>query len=143
VVLSGVCGLGCNPTPVEPAETQGVPTAAEAHPPTTLRSGSANAAVIIRNQGCTLADGDGQFISADRDFIIATQNSGLNTTLICKVKKVANSSGRPVKYTSEDNPFGPGAACGLARQDDFFLTTAWTETVSASGNATLRCRFKL
>jgi hypothetical protein len=143
VVLTGVCNLGCSAAPIEPAETQGGSAVARSPLPEPLHSASANAAFIIRNQGCTVADGDGQFISADRDFVIATQSTGLNTTLICTVKHVANSAGRSVKYTTEDNPFGAGASCGLAREEDLFITTDWTQTVSASGNATLRCHFKL
>jgi hypothetical protein len=143
VVLSGGFSLGCNATPVEPAEMQGVSTAAEPHPPTTFRSASAKAALVIRSGGCALFDGDGDFAFVDHDFIVATQSTRLNTTLICKVKNVANSSGRAVKYTSENNPFGPGVGCGIVLPDNFVVTAAWTETVSASGNATLRCHFKL
>jgi hypothetical protein len=144
VVLGGGFSIGCNgTTPAGPAETQGVSTGAESHPSADFRSASAHAALIIRSGGCGLIDGDGRLAFIDQGFIVATQSTRLNTTLICKVKHVANSSGRAVNYTSEDNPFGPGVGCGIALPDNFVVTAAWTETVSASGNATLRCHFKL
>jgi hypothetical protein len=142
LVLSSVFNLGCNTTPVEPTATQGVSTVAESHPPATFRSANAHAAVIIRNGACGLIDGNGEFVFTDHEIVIATKSTRLNTTLICKVKNVANSARRAVKYTSEANPLAPGAACGIARPDDFVVTTAWNETVSASGNATLRCHFR-
>jgi hypothetical protein len=120
------------------------PTAAISSPGASFRSKSPRAAVVIRNSGCVLFNGDGELVLAARDIVIATQSTRRNTTLICKVKKVANSSGRAVRYDSEQNPFGPGVACGILRPpEDFVLTTTWSETVSASGNATLRCHFKL
>jgi hypothetical protein len=108
-------------------------------PSISLRSASPRAAVIIRNGGCALFDGTGAIVVADRDLSILTQNTGQNTTLICKVKGVANPSGRAVKYDSEHNPFFPGLSCGTFAG----VTTRWSETVSASGNATLHCHFKL
>jgi hypothetical protein len=140
LVLNGVFSLACDTSPVEPAETQGVSTVAEPRSPAAFRS--ARAAVVIRNGGCGLIDGNGDFTFADRDFIVATQSTRLNTMLTCKVKKVPNPAGRALKYTSQDNPFGPGAVCGIARPDFFVVTTEWTESISASGNATLRCRAK-
>jgi hypothetical protein len=101
------------------------------------------AAVIIRNSGCVLFNGDGDLVFADRDISISTQSTRQSTTLICKAKNLANSTGRAVRYDSERNPFGPGTACGILRPDGFVVTTAWSETVSASGNATIRCHFKL
>jgi hypothetical protein len=142
LLLSGVVNLGCSAAPVGPPETEDVPTVAEPLPAVTS-SASTRAAVIIRNSGCGLFDGDGAFVLADRDFIVATQSTRLNTTLICKVKNVANSTGGAVRYTSKNNPFGPGVGCGIFRLDAFVVTTAWTETISASGNGTLRCHFKL
>jgi hypothetical protein len=142
VVLTGVFSLSCNATPVGPAETQGVSTVGDPHPPATLRSANPQATVVIRNGGCGLIDGNGDLIFADRDFIVATQSTRLNTMLTCKVKKVPNPAGRAVQYTSQDNPFGSGAVCGIFRLDFFVVTTAWTESISASGNATLRCHAK-
>jgi hypothetical protein len=120
------------------------PTAAISPSDASFRSKSARAAVVIRNSGCVLFNGDGELVFADRDIVIATQSTRRNTTLICKVKKVANSSGRAVRYDSGQNPFGPGTLCGILRPPgDFVLTATWSETVSASGNATIRCHFKL
>jgi hypothetical protein len=85
VVLGAAFSLGCNSmTRVEPAETQGVSTTAESHPSADFRSPSAHAALVIRSGGCGLIDGDGGFAVVDHDFIVATQSTRLNTTLICK-----------------------------------------------------------
>ena len=140
--LSAVCSLGCNDTPAEPSQPPRVATVIQPHRPEVLRSASPRRAVIIRNNGCGLFDGDGGFAFADRDFTLATQSSRLNTILVCKVKKVANSTGGTLRYDSEHNPFGSGVVCVLVRPEFFIVTAAWTETISASGNGTLRCRFK-
>ncbi len=122
---------------------QGSPTSATSPSGASFRSTNPQAAVVIRDSGCGLFDGDGGFVFADHDITISTQSTNQNTTLICRVKKVANSTGRAVHYDSENNPIFPGVECGIARPDAFVTTTDWTETVVASGNATLRCRFKL
>jgi hypothetical protein len=103
-----------------------------------LRSARARAAVVIRNNGCLLIDGAGDIVLADRDLSVLTRSTGNNTTLICKVKKVSNPSGHAVTYDADDNPFFPGLTCGTVRGS----TLKWNETISASGNATLRCHFR-
>jgi len=119
----------------------GSPTSATSPADPSFRSANTRAAVVIRNGGCVLLDGDGAIVSADRDITISTQSTNQNTTLICMVKKVANSTRRAVHYDSENNPLFPGLECSTIRPDTLF-TTDWNETVSAAGNATLRCRFK-
>jgi hypothetical protein len=119
------------------------------HYGTTIVSASSTSsprrAVIIRNNGCVLLDGDGGIVEADRNIVILTHSTGRNATLICKVQGVVNSARRGVTYDSENNPLGPGTVCGIFRPQEGanVFTTAWKETVSASGNATLRCHFKL
>jgi hypothetical protein len=103
-----------------------------------LRSASSRAALIIRNNGCAVIDGSGSIVLAARDFSVLTQSVGSNTNLICKVKRVANPTGHAVRYDAEHNPFFPGLTCGTRRGS----TTKWSETVSASGNVTLRCHFR-
>jgi hypothetical protein len=142
VVIGTAILAACTERPGPTAPTDS-PTAAISPAGTSFSSKSPRAAVVIRNSGCVLFNGDGELVLADRDISISTQSTRQNTTLICKVKNVATSTGRAVRYDSEDNPFGPGTACGILRLDGFVLTTAWSETVSASGNATIRCHFKL
>ena len=117
---------------------QASPAAATSPSNASFSSGSSRAAVVIRNFACRLFDGTGEIVLADRDIAILTQSTRQNTTLICKVK-VANSTGRAVRFDSENNPLLPGLQCGTFRGP----TTNWSETVSAPGNATLRCHFKL
>jgi hypothetical protein len=117
---------------------QPAPTGATSTSDLSFKSASTHSAVIIRNAGCALFDGGGEIVAADRDMTILTQSTHQNTTLICKVKKLTNPTGRAVKYDSEHNPLFPGLECGT------FLgsTRNWLETLSSSGNATLRCHFK-
>ena len=121
---------------------QSSPTSATSLASPSFKSTNRQAAVVIRNSGCSLIDGDGAVVLADRDITIATQSANQNTTLICTVKKVANSTGHVVHYDSQNNPVFPGIECSIIRPDVFVFTTDWRETVSAAGNATLRCRFK-
>ena len=140
ILLISGANIGCNAAPVGPADTHGLSTAAEAPFGISFRSASAQAAVIIRNSGgCRLFNGEGQFVTADRDFKVSTQSTRQNSMLICRVKNVANSTGRAVRYTGKET----GLQCGILLPDRFVVTPAWTETLSASGNATLRCHFKL
>lgn len=119
-----------------PACDQGSPAAATAPGEASFAAtGSPRAAVIIRNGGCVLLDGAGGIVFADRDMTIATQSTRQTTTLTCKVKNVSNPTGHAVRYDSENT----GALCATIRG----VTVDWNETVSASGNGTLRCRFKL
>ena len=55
-----------------------------------------------------------------------------------------NSTGKAVKFTSEDNPFVEGLECEDSELVDGELrsTTQWVEVVSTSGKATLQCHFK-
>jgi hypothetical protein len=129
LAASSLTLLGCD---------QGNPVAATSPAEASFSSGNPRAAVVIRNAGCGLFDGSGEIVFADRDISILTQSTRQNTTLICKVKNVANVTGRAVNYDSENNPLFSGLLCGTFRGP----TTDWTETVSASGNATLRCHFK-
>ena len=110
-----------------------------------FNSKSLQAAVVIRTNACSLFNGDGELVSVSRTISISTHSTRQNTTLICNVKNVANSTGGAVRYDSEKNPFGPGTACGILRPfpEGLVLTEAWTETLSGSGNATIRCHFKL
>jgi hypothetical protein len=125
LVSSSMAVTGCD---------QGSPTSSTSSSNPSFSRDSARAgAVVIRNAGCGLFDGTGQTVLADRDATILTQSTHQNTILICKVKTVANPAGRAVKYDSENNPLFPGLECGTFGGS----TTKWSETVSASGNATL------
>ena len=90
-------------------------------------SGNPNSAFITKDFGCNVIDGDGVFVfTADGNVSVVTSSG--HTTLICKVKGVANSTGRAVIFRD----FGCNTLLGF--------TTNSQNTVSASGNVTLRCR---
>ncbi len=85
------------------------------------------AASIQKGFGCGVIDGDGFGVFTPDGRISVVTSSG-NTTLICKAKGVANSTGKAVRFE--------GFACGTA----LGLTFDSQNIVSASGNVTLRCR---
>jgi hypothetical protein len=88
-----------------------------------------NGAVIINDAGCGLLDGNGGFALADSDHAVITSNG--NGVLVCKASGLANDTGTAVRYNFASTGFLCGTPAG-ATQD-------WSETVSASGNATLSC----
>jgi len=96
---------------------------------------TAAGAVHINNRGCALYDGDGEFVLASADRTLVTKNFA---TLVCKVRGVSNSSGVAVFYDKSNT----GVRCGIDRGYDLVLTRNWSEVVSASGNATLRCTYR-
>jgi len=98
-----------------------------------------NAAVVIMGNGCSFFDGDGGFVFSTDTHTTATQSANGNTMLRCRVKDVANSTGKAVRYDSENNPTDPGTGCLIANPFPL-ITDDWHEIVSASGVATLVCR---
>lgn len=86
-------------------------------------------AIVINDGGCALLNGDGGGVVADSSHAVVTPSG--NGVLVCKVKGVANSTGRAVRFDFAST----GLSCGTAAGS----TQDWHETVSASGNATLVC----
>jgi hypothetical protein len=89
-----------------------------------------NAAVHIKNSGCGLIDGNGGFAFTTATKGVITHSG--NANFVCKAKVAPSSAGRSVRF----NFANTGFLCGTP---DGNLTIKWGETVSASGNATLRC----
>ena len=98
-------------------------------------------AILVLDVACGfILDGDGNpFEVPEPAREIRTQSQQGTETYICKVDDVPNSTGKAVKFTSEDNPFGEGLTCVDSQGRE---TTQWVEVVSASGKATLHCHFK-
>jgi len=92
-----------------------------------VQADSPNAAFITKDFVCGLLDGDGGFVITNDGNHSVVTSSG-HTTLICKVKGVANSTGKAVILRG----FGCFTFLGF--------TTDSKEIISASGKATLRCR---
>jgi len=90
----------------------------------------ADGAVIVRDFDCTLLDGDGNFVVANG--IIEVHNDDGVTMLKCKAKGLANSTGAAVVWSIDNT----GLPCNTTA---YGSTDVWSETVSASGNATLTC----
>ena len=97
-----------------------------------MRGSGFEAAVVVKGQMCGVLDGDGGYAGGSDSHTVTT-SSGV-TTILCKVKKVPNSTGRSVYWGFENTGFECGTELGS--------TQDWQEHVSASGNATLACHFK-
>lgn len=93
---------------------------------------SRTSAVVVKGQTCGLLDGDGGFVIGG-DSITVTNNGGV-ASVVCKAKKVPNSSGQSVEWNFHNTGFWCETANGETRD--------WKEHVSASGNATLTCHVK-
>jgi hypothetical protein len=87
-------------------------------------------AVVIKDFGCGVIDGDGGFAFATGSITVITSNG--TSILKCSAKRVANSTGSAVQWNFEDTGFLCGTPAGI--------TADWEEIVSASGNATLTCK---
>ena len=94
--------------------------------------GSWEAAVVAKDQTCGVLDGDGGYALGTDSMTVTT--SGGVTTILCKVKKVANSTGHSVYFGFENT----GIECGTSLGS----TSNWKEHISASGNATLACHYQ-
>jgi hypothetical protein len=93
---------------------------------------SSAGAIVIKDELCGLFDGDGGVVMGSGS--IQVTNQGGFSLLKCSVKNVPNSTGRAVRYDFAST----GMPCGTANGS----TEDWQEVVSASGNATLTCRYR-
>jgi hypothetical protein len=127
----------------EPGADRASPPPRSAEVPPLLAS--RRAALVIRNQGCVLLDGDGNVVAADRDFTVVTSSTPRNARITCKARHVGNAAHVAVHYDTDRNPLFPGLLCLVPTPagGDPLITSDWRETVSASGNATIHCHFKL
>lgn len=110
LVIAVAIGIALTPTPAPATPTD-----------------SPNSAFILKDFGCGMFDGDGGFVvTFSKNHSVATSSG--HTTLICKAKGQANSTGAAVVTR--------GFLCGTF----LGLTFDSQNSVSASGNITLRCR---
>ncbi len=95
-------------------------------------SPSATPAVVIKDNGCSMVDQNGDVtIVSDSDH--STTTSKGNTTLQCKAT-TPNDSGKAIKFNKDNT--------GLPCTTPLGLTDNWSETISKSGQATLTCTVK-
>lgn len=91
----------------------------------------AEPAVVIREFGCGLLDGNGSGVGTTNSFAVITDSETGAVMLRCQADVTPSSTGKAVQF-SYDNT---GASCGVL----VGITTKWKEVVSASGKATLHC----
>jgi len=90
-----------------------------------------NAAVVINDITCGLLDGNGGFVITNDSHAVVTGSNNGNGLLWCKASNVANSTGKAVHWDFSNT--------GLLCSTPAGTTNRWNETVSASGEAMLRC----
>lgn len=95
-------------------------------------SNASGGAVITKDSGCWIFDPNGRLTLADADHVVITSNN--TGTVWCKATVRRPVSGQAVKFN-----IGSSAMKGLACQTPMGFTNDWQETISATGQATLRC----
>ena len=96
-----------------------------------------NGALVIKGNSCSLLDGNGNGVSSSKSHKVINRSSNGNITSICKVKGVKNRTGEAVTFSNANT----GYTCSISTPDGNVSTTNWKNTVSTSGNATLRCSY--
>ncbi len=86
---------------------------------------------------CTVPDGNFNAVfTTDPDNIVVEANSANNNIkLSCHASGVANSSGHAVVFK--------GFLCGIITDDQFVITANTRATVSADGEVSMTCKFKV
>lgn len=99
---------------------------------------SAESAIVISFDGCSMADYDGDFFTTQDVKVVFSRNAvDGNITLKCSAKGLENPTGNPVKYNYENTE---GALCTFF--EGAITTDQWMEVISTAGNATLTCQFE-
>ena len=103
---------------------------------------NATPALVVWPDRCRLFDGAGtQVESTDFKVVITWSETGI-AHISCMGKGLANPTGKAVQYDSCNNPTGVCIPCTLTYQGVEYSTYNVHETISASGNANLKCRFE-
>jgi hypothetical protein len=92
-------------------------------------------AAVYKGFGCWLGDGSGNFVFTDIKTHSVQITNG-NGVTICKASGVPNSTGNAVNWNAANTG---GGTCYIVSDGVGVWTTDWNETVSAGGEATLRC----
>lgn len=101
------------------------------------------ALVIYYPSGCALFDGDGNVVSSASYQVVVTWSETGIATMSCHAEGLANSTGQAVYYDAYNNPNGELTACiTTAVPGKVYSTYDVHETISASGNANLKCHFE-
>jgi len=98
----------------------------------------AEPAVLIDGTTCAMIDGNGGFVLTNDTKTVVTNSANSNLMFKCKAEDVINDTGSAVTYDYSTSSI----PCGIITDTGFVLTEDWHETVSASGMATLICKYK-
>jgi len=94
----------------------------------------AEAAVITKDAGCVLFDGDGNLVAPPGKDVRVTTNSAAGTTKTsCMAKDVANDTGKTQKFNFDNT--------GIQCLADGVSTENWHAVVTRSGVSILTCHF--
>jgi hypothetical protein len=101
---------------------------------------AAPAVVINPAGGCSLFDGNGGIAVTTDTQSVSTQSANQNTMVKCQATVTPPSYGQAAQFDAVST----NLSCGIVSPLPPFIiaTNDWKETVSASGQATLICRYK-
>jgi hypothetical protein len=97
------------------------------------KADSPNSAVVIKNGGCELFDGNGNVVNASGDQAVITHSG--NSKITCRAKVPPSSTAQGAVHWNFANT---GEECFT---EPPVLTQHWEEVVTPSGQATLSCQF--
>jgi hypothetical protein len=94
----------------------------------------AEPAIILTDFGCGMVDGDGNGVwTTDTKVSSSVNKKGTNVNFKCFASGVANSTGKTVKWNSDDF-FGQPCGTQFGSSDD------WRIVVDMEGNAVMSCK---
>ncbi|KKS21275.1 MAG: hypothetical protein UU77_C0005G0003 [candidate division WWE3 bacterium GW2011_GWC1_41_7] len=91
-------------------------------------------AVVIKDDGCLLFDGDGDLVQADSNVRVETKSNKDNALTSCKASDVDPSTQGAVIFNYENT--------GLPCFTTAGLTNDWQNVVTPSGQSSLSCHYK-
>ena len=96
------------------------------------KADSPNSAIVIRDTGCGMLDGNGAFVFTPEDQAVITHSG--NSKITCTAQVTPSSTAQGAVHWNFDNT---GFLCGTTAA----VTQHWQEVVTPSGQATLSCQF--
>ncbi len=104
-------------------------------------------AIVVLNATCGMLDQYGKpTIDADQAQIVVSYNNdelnNSNVTLKCKVSNISNDSGNAIHWNINNTVPEFKCEAFVNQNPAGWVTEDWSQTISASGESTLTCKFK-
>ncbi len=101
-------------------------------------SAFAEPALVIRDEGCGMLNGNGQVVFTTETHRVVTNSANGNAVFRCNATVAPASSGRAAHFDFNST----GLLCAIGTASGIELTDDWNNVVSASGEARLTCRYR-